>query len=133
MARRYIDFQSSQLTMATTVFRKLVIPKNFILQVYINQKIMARYQIACINKRGSHYGDHERISHIGGLNNNGTRWKLTEEEAIQLIEHGKHQFFVSVKGQSVEVIIALHGNRKYLKTTADGYSPNNLLNLPECQ
>ncbi|WP_371878102.1 DUF3892 domain-containing protein [Chitinophaga nivalis] len=29
------------------------------------------------------------------------------------------------------IIIALHNERKYLKTVTDGYSPNNLLYLPE--
>ncbi|MDR6568302.1 DUF3892 domain-containing protein [Chitinophaga ginsengisegetis] len=93
---------------------------------------MTRHQVTCINKRGSHYDAHERISHIGGLNDNGTRWKLTEDEAIKSIEQGKHQFFVNVNGRNVNVIIALHDKRKYLKTESDGYSPNNLLNLPEC-
>lgn len=93
---------------------------------------MTRHQVTCINKRGSHYDAHERISHIGGPNDNGTRWKLTEDEAIRSIEDGKYQFYVSVYGRSVDVIIAWHGNRKYLKTESDEYSPNNLLNLSEC-
>lgn len=93
---------------------------------------MTTYQVTCINKRGSHYDDHERISHIGGLTNDGFRWKLPEDDAIKSIEQGKCQFFVSVNGKNVDVIIASHDNRKYLKTTSDGYRPNNLLNLPEC-
>jgi hypothetical protein len=31
-----------------------------------------------------------------------------------------------------EVIIATHLGHKYLKTTADGVHPDNLLALPEC-
>jgi len=31
------------------------------------------------------------------------------------------------------VIVAVHNGRKYLKTAADGYSPDNLLALPECR
>lgn len=92
---------------------------------------MSRHQVSFINKRGSHYDPHERISHIGGPNNDGTRWKLTEDEAIRSIEEGKYQFYVNVNGRLVDIIIALHNRRKYLKTEADGYSPNNLLNLPE--
>jgi hypothetical protein len=93
---------------------------------------MTRHQVNCINKRGSHYDAHERISHIGGPNDNGTRWKLTEEEAIKSIEEGKYQFYVSVNGRSVNIIIASHNRRKYLKTESDDYSPNNLLNLSDC-
>ncbi|RXK87045.1 DUF3892 domain-containing protein [Filimonas effusa] len=93
---------------------------------------MSTHQVSCINKRGNHYDAHERISHIGGLNNSGSRWKLTEDEAIKSIEENKYQFYVSVNGRSVNVVIAQHENRKYLKTESDRYSPNNLLNLPEC-
>jgi Protein of unknown function (DUF3892) len=35
-------------------------------------------------------------------------------------------------GRTVAVIVAFHSGRKYLKTEADGYSPDNLLALPEC-
>jgi Protein of unknown function (DUF3892) len=93
---------------------------------------MTRHQVNCINKRGSHYDAHEKISQIGGHNSDGSRWKFSEEEAIQSIENGKYQFYVNVNGQSVDIIVATHAGRKYLKTVADGYSPNNLLNLPEC-
>ena len=85
-----------------------------------------------IRKRGSHYDAHERISHIGGLNIDGTRWILTEDDAIKSIEDGRYELYVSVNGKSVDVVVAKHGERKYLKTQSDGYSPNNLLNLSEC-
>ncbi len=92
-----------------------------------------RHQVSCINKRGSHYNAHERISHIGGVNPDGKRWKLSEDDAIKAIENGTDQFYVSVGGRTVDVIVANHeGRRKYLKTTADGYSPDNLLSLGEC-
>jgi hypothetical protein len=29
-------------------------------------------------------------------------------------------------------LLATHNGRKYLKTTADSYRPDNLLSLPEC-
>ncbi|SIS77031.1 Protein of unknown function [Filimonas lacunae] len=92
---------------------------------------MSTHQVTCINKRGNHYDAHARISHIGGLSN-GSRWKLSEDDAIKAIEDNKYQFYVSVNGRSVNVIVARHEGRKYLKTESDGYSPNNLLNLPEC-
>jgi hypothetical protein len=89
---------------------------------------MARFQVTCITKRGSHLDPHERIERIGGSN-----WSLTEDQAIRNIESGTEGYFVSVNGQSVDVVVAQHNGRKYLKTTADGYAPNNLLSLPECQ
>ena len=89
---------------------------------------MARFQVTCINKRGSHYNPHERIQNIGNQNN----WTLSEDLAIRKIEMGTDTFYVNVNGREVNVIVAVHSGRKYLKTEADGYAPNNLLNLPEC-
>lgn len=84
-------------------------------------------QVTCINKRGGHYNPHERISHIGGVG-----WKHTEDQAIRNIESGAQSYYVSKGGRSVWVVVATHNYRKYLKTTDDGYEPNNLLALPEC-
>lgn len=96
-------------------------------------KVMAdSVQIGCINKT-NRLDAHERIQKIGGVNPNGSRWTLSLDDAIAAIEAGKWRFYVSVKGQSVwvEIAVSAAGN-KYLKTTADGLQPDNLLSLPEC-
>ncbi len=87
-------------------------------------------QITCINK-DDRYDPYERITHIGGYGSK--RWKVSQQEAIKMIERGEWRFYVSVNGRSVWVIVAesRFGN-KYLKTEADGDEPNNLLSLPEC-
>ena len=89
-------------------------------------------QILCINKT-DRFNPHERIRSIGGVNPDGKRWKLSQEDGIAGIESKKWRFYVSVDGDSVWVVVAEshHGN-KYLKTEPDGDQPNNLLSLPEC-
>lgn len=90
---------------------------------------MARKKVGCINKRGSHYDPHEIISHIG---NSAEGWRLAEDEAIRAIENYTSSFYTLVNGREADIIVATHNGRKYLKTTADGYRPDNLLSLPEC-
>lgn len=90
-------------------------------------------QIKCINK-ADRDDPWEQITHVGGTNANGTRWRLTLAAAIEGAESGKWHFWVAVEGADsvwVEVAVSRFGH-KYLKTEADGETPNNLLSLPEC-
>ncbi|MDD5382313.1 MAG: DUF3892 domain-containing protein, partial [Candidatus Margulisbacteria bacterium] len=59
---------------------------------------MITAEVGCIVKRERN-NPHERITHIGGVNPSGTRWKLTQEEAISGIESGKYAFYVLKDGK----------------------------------
>lgn len=82
----------------------------------------SQHQVLCINK-SDRYNPHERIVNIGGTNADGTRWKLSQPDAINGNVGNKSVWVVVAKSQ--------YGN-KYLKTESDGDQPNNLLSLPEC-
>jgi hypothetical protein len=93
----------------------------------------ASVRISWINKT-DRTNAHERISNFGGVNSNGTRWKLTLAEAIAGVQSGKWAFYVEQPaGHRVDVVVAVSASgHKYLKTKADGEQPDNLLALPEC-
>jgi hypothetical protein len=91
----------------------------------------SKVRVSCINK-SNRTNPHERITSIGGVNPDGTNWKMAESKAIEKIEDGTYNFYVSQGGNTVDVIIATREGRKYLKTSTDGVSPDNLLSLPEC-
>ncbi|NTA82602.1 DUF3892 domain-containing protein [Agrobacterium tumefaciens] len=90
-----------------------------------------RFRIRCIKKQPRN-DIYNRITHVGGVGQ--TQWTLTTDEVISRIEKRTEAFYVEQPtGDQVDVIVSVSrfGN-KYLKTTADGDEPNNLLNLPEC-
>ena len=88
-------------------------------------------RVDCVNKT-DRYDPHDRIRTIGGRSDDGTRWSLSQEDAIAGVESRRWDFYVSVNGHAVAVIVANRLGHKYLKTVADGEQPNNLLSFPEC-
>jgi len=84
-------------------------------------------QVTCITKKGDHFNPHERIQGIGGAS-----WWRSEDDAIRDVEKDSESYYASASGKSVWVVVAVHNGRKYLKTTADNYKPDNLLSLPDC-
>jgi hypothetical protein len=95
----------------------------------LETSMASRLRIRCINKIPRE-DPHRSITHVGG-GSVGNVWKQTQQQTIAEIEAGTYEYYVSVAGKEVEVIVATHNGHKYIKTTADGVGPNNLLSLPE--
>ncbi|MBE0613805.1 MAG: DUF3892 domain-containing protein [Burkholderiales bacterium] len=93
---------------------------------------MTQFQIKCINK-AERNAPYERIRSISGYNPSGTRWVLTQEQAIQGIEAGKWSFYVSANGATDEILIATSAGNKYLKARNDSEQPARLLSLGACR
>jgi len=87
----------------------------------------------CINK-ADRQNPHERILEVGGRNPNGTRWLLSQAEAISGIKSGKWCFYVQLgRLPPVDVVVARSRyGHEYLRTASDSEFSNNLLALSEC-
>ncbi len=53
-------------------------------------------------------------------------------DAINDIETGEHNYVVSVSLPEINIIVVNGDTGKYLRSTQDSKSPNNLDNLPNC-
>lgn len=95
---------------------------------------MAQYlRIRCVVKT-DRTAAHERIHSVGGAKPDGSRWKLTQSEAISWIEDRTLLFYIEGHaGERVDVVVAMDAQaNKYLKTVADRVQPEKLLSLPTC-
>jgi hypothetical protein len=87
---------------------------------------MASLQVTCHVPDGSDAD--QRIDAIGG-----STWRHDIDQAIRNIESRINDYWTLAAGARATVVVAQRPNgRKYLKTTADGIEPNNLLALPRC-
>ena len=91
------------------------------------------YEILCI-KKCDRTDPHEPILSLGGRNEDGTAWKLAQQDTIDGIETGKRGYYARRGGGMANVVVAVgRFDHKYIKTEADGEQPDNLLSLPECR
>ena len=90
------------------------------------------HRIDCIEKSDRN-DPTDAIDAIGGLNADGSRWKVSQARAIKGIKSGEWSFYVETHGRRTNVIVATsrYGN-EYIRTEADDYEPNNLLSLGSC-
>lgn len=90
-----------------------------------------RYLISSI-VRSALMNHDRRIRSVGGVNRDGTRWWLSQDDAITAIEAGRWSFYIEQRGRPVPVVIAVSKyGTKYLKCSHDPQQPEGLLALPD--
>jgi hypothetical protein len=93
---------------------------------------MRDVRIHCVNKT-DRMSEDDRVHRVGGINTDGSRWQLSEDEAIAAIKDGRWTFWTTCNEGNVRVMIAKNGqSREFLRTEMDGDQPDGLLALPEC-
>jgi hypothetical protein len=94
----------------------------------------SRHQICCV-ARSDRLNHDRRLRGIGGVNADGSRWKISEAAAIAGIESGQWSFYLARAGHEVDIVVAVSKyGIKYIKAADDGgLHPDNLLSLPECR
>lgn len=94
--------------------------------------LVATYRIDCINKP-DRLSPHEHITHVGGPNPSGGRWRETTSNVIKFIESKEHNFYTQVGNSSAWVAVRISAaGHKYIQTHADGVWKDNLLALSTC-
>src|SRR5438105_13959763 len=90
-----------------------------------------RHEIDCVRTNQSRNG-RNRITYVGGKRSDGRMWKLSVYTAIEGIEKGLWEFYVTRGSEEISVLVGLNGHGvNYLY--CDGRGADLLLDLPECR
>jgi len=94
---------------------------------------MAQYLHARCVVKTDKTNPHERILSVGGVKADGSRWKMTQNEAISYIRDGTYVLYIEKPGgHRFDLIVATNAFGSYLKTVADREQPEKLMSLPDC-
>lgn len=89
--------------------------------------------VTCVARSDSN-DPHARILAVGGRDGWGKPFRLTHEEAVQAVRHGRlNLWFEHPEGHVTPVVVARGAfSHYYLKGEGDLEQPDSLLELPEC-
>ena len=94
-----------------------------------NAALPFRLEIQWI-KKTNRFEVHDRIHSVGGTTPDGIEWHLSQQQVADAIEKRTHSFYIIHGGANLEVItVRSRFGFRYIKTTADEYQPDNLLEL----
>ncbi|BDI06332.1 MULTISPECIES: DUF3892 domain-containing protein [Burkholderiales] len=90
-------------------------------------------QVTCIRR----WGPQNTIQQLGGLNPDGSSWRMSSDQMVQMIESGRFRFFVRAVVAGIErdvrlVVDTSPRGRKFPRTDMDDTAANNLEQLPTC-
>lgn len=89
-------------------------------------------QIQCVKYEKAN--PHPRVRYVGGMNPDGTRWKMSEDEAVAGVKEGKWRFWTTGEKKSVWVVTAKSASgREYLKAETDWVQPATLPLFRTCR
>jgi len=92
---------------------------------------MTRLRILCTQK--STFGKHPtEITHVGGVNGRGEKWKISVEDAMEKIHSGSFDFYIVEN--LIEIPVTIHQEDPCsLVATGNGFLHNLLEDLPDCE
>jgi len=96
--------------------------------------MVRRLEILC-SVKNHQLSPYECVTHIGGLQPDGSAWRLSVPEAIEGIRTRRWEFYVldpAGQKQWVHVTVSRNGV-EYLKTFADREVPHLIMSLPSCE
>ena len=99
---------------------------------------MALKRIVCIHKYPTHQDPHHHIEYVGATNGSAVADRVDVAEVIRQLESlvGDRYYVRGNDGSTASVRVGkcLHcrGSHKYIRTTPDHSTQDNLLSQPEC-
>jgi hypothetical protein len=86
------------------------------------------HEVTCVSTSGNHY-----VTHLGGRTPQGRGWRVSMQDAVEGVLHGRWVFFITADGKRQDLQVAIdQSGTKHLKVK-DQPDGQSLMRLPNCQ